>query len=336
MHLTPRTITWADALHGALIFAVVIGFPLVGGACDSGGGGVPDDSAGGGAPDVSISAPSNLKATVDGAVVKLTWDTEPGAENYKLYRDTSSLDSVSGDPLASGISPTTYEDAPGAVGTTYFYRVTATNSDTTSGPSGEVQATPVDASAPSAPSGLTTDVGDGEVALSWDSPGSDAATYSVYRGTTPTNSISGSPLESDLSSTGYTDSTPANGTAYYYWITATDDSGNESRGSGAAKSTPFTAPTGLTGTSEDGEIKLNWSAASGAANYNVYRDTAPISSTSGSSPLESGVPAASYTDDTAANRTKYYYRVTSVNPEGEESSLSNEIAKTPFESPDRP
>ncbi len=45
-----------------------------------------------------------------------------------------------------------------------------------------------------------------------------------------------------------------------------------------------------------------------------------------------GVSEAAYTDTSAENGTKYYYRVTSFNPE-EESSASNEVEKTPFSDP---
>jgi fibronectin type 3 domain-containing protein len=49
------------------------------------------------------------------------------------------------------------------------------------------------------------------------------------------------------------------------------------------------------------------------------------------------VAETSYADTTAENGTKYYYRVTSVNPSGAESDASSEVEKTPFSSPpDRP
>ena len=41
-------------------------------------------------------------------------------------------------------------------------------------------------------------------------------------------------------------------------------------------------------------------------------------------------------DETAENGTKYYYRVTTVNPEDEESAASNEVERTPFSDPNRP
>ena len=75
---------------------------------------------------------------------------------------------------------------------------------------------------PSAPFGLQATPGDGQVSLSWSAPGSDGGSqitgYSVYRGTSPGGegpTAIGSP-----SGTSYTDTTAANGTTYYYKVTA--------------------------------------------------------------------------------------------------------------------
>jgi len=191
-----------------------------------------------------------------------------------------------------------------------------------------------DTTAPAAPSGLTADADDALVTLSWNAV-DDANTYNVYRATSATDSASGSPLATDLTETRYADEGADNGTTYYYRVTAIDEAGNESDGSGEIASTPFTAPTELTGTSGNSEIELDWSAATGAANYSVYRSTSSTDGAAGD-PLTTGVSQAAYTDTTAENGTKYYYRITSVNPEDEESDASEEVTKTPFSDPTRP
>lgn len=191
-----------------------------------------------------------------------------------------------------------------------------------------------DTTPPSAPSGLTTDAADALVDLSWEAI-DDADSYNIYRATSPTDEISGSALDTGISSTSYADEDAENGTTYYYRVTAVDTAGNESDGSGEAQSTPFTDPTDLEGTSKDSQIELSWSAADGADTYNVYRSTESTDGAEGD-PLETGVSKVNYTDKTAENGTKYYYRVTSVNPEEEESPASGEVAKTPFSDPNRP
>lgn len=99
------------------------------------------------------------------------------------------------------------------------------------------------------------------------------------------------------------------------------------------------APSGLEGTSGDGEIGLAWSTVEAADSYTVYRATESGVDTSGE-PLASGVGETSYTDTGVENGTTYYYQVTAVKTEGEEEvegNGSNEVEKTPFDSPpDRP
>lgn len=191
--------------------------------------------------------------------------------------------------------------------------------------------------APAAPSGLTTAASDAEVSLDWS--GVDGAdSYSIYRATESTDEVLGSALDAGISSTSYTDESAENGTTYYYRVTAVaseDGETAESDGSDEALGTPFTNPTELEGASGGSQIELDWNAAAGAAFYNVYRSTESTGGVEGN-PLATSISDPGFTDDTAENGTKYYYRVTSVNPEDEESSASNEVEKTPFSDPPRP
>jgi len=96
------------------------------------------------------------------------------------------------------------------------------------------------------------------------------------------------------------------------------------------------APSNLAATSGDSEISLNWEAVDRAETYNVYRSTSSTDDTD-SNPIESGVSSPNYTDTTVENGTAYYYRVTAVDSEGNESDTSGEVKKTPFsDPPDRP
>ncbi len=194
-----------------------------------------------------------------------------------------------------------------------------------------------DLTAPSAPSGLETTAANEEVSLEW-SAGSDADTYRVYRSTSSGLDASGSPLDTGLSASNYTDEEVENGTTYYYVVTAVaSEDGEEVEGdpSDEIEGTPFEAPSELEGTSGDSQIELMWDEAAGAQTYNVYRSTNSGVDTSGE-PLEAGISSGSHTDESAENGTMYYYRVTSVNPEDEESPTSNEVGKTPFDEPNRP
>lgn len=100
-----------------------------------------------------------------------------------------------------------------------------------------------DTTPPNAPSGLDATSQDGAISLSWESPqADDVAGYNVYRSGSPGVSQSGSPLESETSSTEYVDRSAENGTTYYYVVTAVDEDENESDPSGEVGKTPFSDP----------------------------------------------------------------------------------------------
>ena len=97
---------------------------------------------------------------------------------------------------------------------------------------------------PSAPTGLTATAGNGLVQLDWeDNPESDFVNhYSVYR-----SEIMGGPYGADefveiATASGYVDSGLANGTVYYYVVTAVDSGGQESTASQEVSATPGAAP----------------------------------------------------------------------------------------------
>jgi hypothetical protein len=93
-------------------------------------------------------------------------------------------------------------------------------------------------------------------------------------------------------------------------------------------------PAGLTAIAGNGVVVLDWPASSGATSYTVSRST-----TSGSGytaiatnvigpVVGSDVPDATYTDNSVANGTPYYYVVAAVNPNGS-STNSVEASATP-------
>jgi fibronectin type 3 domain-containing protein len=189
--------------------------------------------------------------------------------------------------------------------------------------------------APATPSDFSGTPGDGQVDLNW-SAVSEAETYTVYRST----SSSTDPSDNDPLITGVSNSNPSyedtevtNGTDYYYAVTAVSAENEESDPSSTIKKRPFAQASGLSGTSGDGQIKLDWSTAAGAETYNVYRSSSSSTNPADNSPLATGVSDPAYTDMGAQNGTTYYYVVTSVGSDGNESAPSNEVSKTPFSEP---
>ncbi len=96
----------------------------------------------------------------------------------------------------------------------------------------------------------------------------------------------------------------------------------------ASEMTPPAAPTGLSATTSNGVVQLDWADNDefDFASYKVYRSTL---SGSGYSVIASGLTASAYTDNTVANGVTYFYFVTAVDTSGGESDSSNWIPATP-------
>jgi rhamnogalacturonan endolyase len=163
-----------------------------------------------------------------------------------------------------------------------------------------------------APGNLSATPGNGNVTLNW-TASTGATGYTIQRSTT--NGSGYSTLATGVILTTYKDLTAANGTPYYYIVTATNAAGS-SPNSTQASATPVAppaAPTGLTATPGNTTVTLNWSAVSGAATYNVL-----LSSTSGSgyATVASALGNNTYTDSGLTNGSTYYYVVSATNAGG--------------------
>jgi len=175
-----------------------------------------------------------------------------------------------------------------------------------------------------APSGLAATAGSGQVSLSWDAV-SGATGYSVKRATT-----SGGPyttVQTDVTATSFTDTGLTNGTTYYYVVSASN-LGGESPNSTEATATPLAPPAvpdGLAAIASDSTVSLDWTASAGADSYTVKRATTPGGPYN---TLASGVTGLTFTDNTVANGTTYYYVVSSVNAVAE-SANSAEVSAMP-------
>jgi hypothetical protein len=212
---TPKVI----ALHG-LVFAACLAL--------QGCGSSNDDIA----PVVSVpAAPSGLDATAGNATVTLQWTGSSGSTSYKVKRSTTSGGPYS--PVASPAS-TSYTDTGLTNGTAYHYVVSALNSAGESGNSSQASATPVAAiSIPAAPTNLSATAGDAQVALTW-SASTGATSYRVKRALTSGGTYV---AVATRGTTSYADGQVANGTTYYYKISALNSAG-ESGDSALASATP--------------------------------------------------------------------------------------------------
>jgi hypothetical protein len=187
------------------------------------------------APTTAPASPT-VNATVDtskGATV-LDWaapdDGGSPITGYQVYRG---LTPGSATPYATSAG-TSFTDTAVTTGTTYYYRVVATNAVGSSDPSNEVNATPT--TLPGKPTLLAT-AGKSQVKLSWTAPangGTPITGYAIYRGT----AAGAETLVQTLSTgTSYVDTGLSAKTTYFYEVAAINRNGNGAQ-SNEVSSTP--------------------------------------------------------------------------------------------------
>src|SRR5882672_9081443 len=248
--------------------------------------------------------PASLHATASSAEIVLNWSAGAGSTSYAVKRGTAS-----GGPYTQigTATSTSYTDTGLTNGTAYYYVVVAVNSAGQSAPSAEAPPTPdATVTAPPVPAGLLASAGNAQVGLTW-TVSTGASSYHIKRAT-----ASGGPFTviGTPTAASYIDTGLANGTTYYYVVSALDSAG-ESGNSAQVSATPVAAtaipatPTNLMATAGNAQASLTWSASSGATSYNVKRAT-----TSGGPYTQLAAPTTtSYTDTTLTNGTTYYYVV---------------------------
>ena len=265
-------------LAGTFLAAIMLGWPVV--MAGGRAAGAPRLTANQSSERITADpgAPTGLTARAGDAQVTLSW-TAPASDggasiiDYNIYEGTSP-DGESSTPVPrSDITGCTSTATTGsctvtalANGTAYYFRVAAINDFEAVGPmSNETSATPATPIDPGAPTGLTARAGDAQVTLSWTAPASNGGpqvtSYNVYDGTTA--DFKAGILVKSSTSTGATVTGLANGTTYYFWVTAVNAVGespasNEASAAPAANVPPADpgAPTGLTARAGDAQVTL--------------------------------------------------------------------------------
>jgi len=188
-------------------------------------------------PEAAVEAPvppAGLKAAAGNAQVTLTWSASSGATSYVVERGTASGGPYSAIATAT---TTTYVNTALTNGTPYYYVVAAKNSAGESAVSAQATATPEAAvTIPAAPKGLAASAGSAQVGLTW-TLSAGATDYHVKRAT-----VSGGPYTviAEPATASYVDPGLANGTIYYFVVSAVNSAG-ESANSSQVSATPVAA-----------------------------------------------------------------------------------------------
>ena len=183
------------------------------------------------------------------------------------------------------------------------------------------------ASVPAAPQNLTATPGNAQVSLTW-SASSGATSYNVKRSTT-----SGGPYTTiaTTTSTSYLDTTVANGTTYFFVVSAVNNIG-ESANSTEVSATPSAptvpaAPSNLTLSTTKKKVRLSWvDNSSNETGFKIER------STDGVNFAQIATVAANvvtYQNNGLSSGVRYYYRVRATNGTGDSaySNTANIVAK---------
>jgi fibronectin type 3 domain-containing protein len=312
-------------------------------AVSSGGEGAPSPTATATPSSTLPVTPSGLKATNGPASVKLAWNANKTVPaSYRVYRENQDGTWPSTATATVEGTITSFTDQYLTPGTTYVYRVSAIDSSGhESALSSGVTGVPTKPSAPTTPS-LTATAGPAQVVLAWTASISQGVLngYYIYRMNSNGTWPSGPTATVSPSTLSYTDGGLTPGTKYTYKVQSFDAYGQVSAFSSTASATPTlppppAPPATLTANAGNASVALAWSSVTGAASYRVYRQNADGTWPTTALATVSST-AASYTDTTVTNGTKYTYRVTAVDTYGQQSLASPTASATPLAAPGAP
>ena len=251
-------------------------------------------------------APS-VAATPSGSNgAKLTWAAVAGAQNYEVYRATTSAGTYA---KIATIAAAGYTDSGLAVNTVYYYKLRSVyvsgGATTYSGYSTVISVQ----TAPSAPASFkASSIGYDSIMLTWGTV-AGATKYEVYRAAASNGTYS---KLAELTTAGYINTGLTTGTTYYYKVRAYRLVGSTKVYGGyssvvsakPALSTP-TSPKAVSASYNS--VKLTWGAVAGATKYEVYRAAA----SNGTYSRLAELTTAGYTNTGLTMGTTYYYKVRS-------------------------
>ena len=213
-------------------------------------------------------------------------------------------------------SSVTINGSPLLVGT-YSYATLASSypANFPAGGSGSITVQPP--APPLAPASLSAINGDTQVALSW-TPAVNSGGYNVNRSDTHLGPYT---QVGTLAGTNFTDTTVVNGNTYYYVVVATNSLGN-SPNSPEAVGKPNPLVVNIVAVGGTNQITLTWDSLPSAASYTVRRSGTAAGPTTD---IATGVIGTTYVDTTAANGTRYFYRIEAAITGGGVSGLSAQV-----------
>jgi hypothetical protein len=218
------------------------------------------------------SVPQSVLAKAESSdTIIVAWDPVSEASGYKVYRSSSSSGTYSWQGEAAPNSEPSYYDTGLAPGATYYYKVSAYNSnDKESAMSSYAYATTLTGGyAPSAPQVVQAmPVSANMITVIWDSV-SGADGYNVYRSTSPFGAYLWLVGYNSFSNNSYDDIGLEPNTTYYYKVSAYNGSGE------GAQSNYVSATTPLFGGSNNSLVGTVWSNEEDWGHIYVFQFVSP-------------------------------------------------------------
>lgn len=271
------------------------------------------------------SAPALLSALPRTSQVTLTWGAVSSATRYRIYRGVNGV--YGPNPIAS-VERLEWSDYNVTNGTTYGYRVAASNINGTGPMSVEVLAMPLET-----PTQFIATAGDHEVSLTW-FPSPAATIYRISRSTVGSDGTF--TVVGNVTTTSFVDTGLTNQTRYFYRVRALAANGS-STNTPNAWATPMpprpAAPTNLTASPGNARVRLTWDPVPRATLYRIWRSTTP--DITDDMPYFTSVSVTTYTNTGLQNGVTYYYRVKARNVSGG-GPLSDVASATPLPPPPAP
>jgi len=170
--------------------------------------------------------PTGVAASPGNAMISVSWSSSNGATSYNIYRSTASgAEGTTAIATTTGLS---FDNTGLSNGTKYYYKVSATNSVGTSGQSAEVSSTPAAGGPPPTPMNVSAAAGDSQVTVSYNAS-SGATSYNIFRSTT--SGGEGTTAIATTANTSFTNTGLANGTTYFYKVSASNANGSSAQSS---------------------------------------------------------------------------------------------------------
>ncbi|MEN8203319.1 MAG: fibronectin type III domain-containing protein [Bacteroidota bacterium] len=258
----------------------------------------------------NLTAPTGLVANkVDEATIQISWFDKSFSETAYLIERSESSGSGFSEIHTASANETFYEDYGLADGSTYYYRVRATNGDLNSEYSNEASAT-TDLTAPSALA--VSPVNESSIHLTWSDNSVSESGYIIERSEDTSSDFS--EIWTTFENTeAYSDEGLADGTEYFYRIRASKGEFSSEYSNESGTSTVLAAPTGLTAISlDEGSVSLTW--VDNSESESAYIIERSEHSGSGYTEIYFCNPnAISYNDMGGNSGDHHYYRIRATN-----------------------